>query len=234
VPFDILPLPGAGAALVGERLETAVLPHAGPVGSASLAAGRVLLAGDPLPDAAGRFAALPRAAAELDGLAALYGGATVRLAKDRFTRAELDKADLGAFRTIHLATHAEASTTSPEKCRVVLSNGETLGIDAVAKLRLDASLVVLSACRTGQGEVIPGEGVVGLGWAFLRAGARSLVASLWTVDDAAASALMVDFHRRLRTGTPPRTALAAARRAQRARTPHPAYWAPFVLVERPG
>lgn len=233
VPFDALPWPAPGAVLGDER-DVTFLPHAGAPRAASTRARRVLLAGDPTPDPEKRFGELPRSRDELASLDAIYRtAATVRLQGASFTRARLDAARPGTFDTIHLATHAEASSWSPERNRVILSGGGTLGVDAIAAMKLDRPLVVLSACRTGEGEVVPGEGVVGLTWAFLRAGTRALVVSLWSVDDSAAAMLMTDFHRGLASGMNPRVALAAARKAQRARTPHPAYWAPFVLVERP-
>lgn len=133
---------------------------------------------------------------------------------------------------MHFATHAEASSVDPGRCAVRLSRGEPLGIDAIARLDWQGDLVVLSACQSGEGEVVPGEGVVGLTWAFLRAGASEVVASLWRVDDVAASELMVAFHRELDGETDAATALARAQREVRARRGHPAYWAPFVLTLR--
>jgi len=158
-------------------------------------------------------------------------GAT--LTGDRLTGAELLGLDLSRFGTIHLATHAVASTTDPARCAVVLSGGERLGLRRLAELHLGPSLVVLSACRTGEGEVVPGEGVVGLTWAFLDAGAGAVAASLWSVEDESTAELMAAFHRRLRAGDDAVAALTAARREVAARRPHPAWWAPFVLVVRP-
>ena len=141
---------------------------------------------------------------------------------------------LGGFRTVHFATHAVASTLDPRGCGVVLSDGERLGVDEISRLRLDGALAVLSACRTGEGELIPGEGIVGLGWSFLRAGARGVVATTWAVDDEASARLMVDFHRRLKAGSDPVRALNAARRERAAAGLPPAIWGPFVIVVRPG
>ena len=107
-------------------------------------------------------------------------------------------------------------------------------IPALLLLAFAASpLVILSACRTGEGELIPGEGVVGLTWAFLRAGAQGVVASLWSVEDTATTERMVAFHRHMRDGKDPIAALAAAQREIAEQYFHPAYWAPFVLVVRP-
>ena len=108
-----------------------------------------------------------------------------------------------------------------------------LGLAEIAALDLAGSLVVLSACRTGEGELLPGQGVIGLGWAFLRAGAQGIVVSQWPVDDVAAARLMVAFHEELREGRDPIRALTLARRRSSAGNRNPGLWAPFVLVLRP-
>src|SRR5438874_3262882 len=102
-------------------------------------------------------------------------------------------------------------------------------------LRTHAELVVLSACETGLGDKVRGEGLVGLTRAFQVAGARSIVASQWTVADESTAWLMVRFHQLLRRGWDKDEALRKAM-AELARNPnhpewsHPFYWAPFVLV----
>lgn len=241
IPLGALPLPAAPGAktdgyprFLGAAYETAVLPLAGVPARERAPVAPLLLAGDPLPDASGEFPPLPLAAAELAGLRELWGDArTTRLSGAAFTPAAVTALDLASFGTIHLATHAVASTTDPERCAVYLSGGTRLGLDRIAALELGSPLVVLSACRTGEGELIPGEGVVGLGWAFLRAGARAVAASLWSVEDASAMRLMLEFHRGLDRGADAPAALLAARREVAASTPHPAYWSPFVLLLRP-
>jgi CHAT domain-containing protein len=96
--------------------------------------------------------------------------------------------------------------------------------------------VVLSACETGLGKEIHGEGIVGLTRAFLYAGAAAVVVSLWKVADASTAELMVRFHQHLRD--PLRSRSGALRRAQldlieSGAFAHPYYWAPFVLVGKP-
>ena len=115
----------------------------------------------------------------------------------------------------------------------MLSRGESVGLDQVATLSLDRALVVLSACRSGEGEVIPGEGVVGLGWGLMQAGAASLVLSQWSVEDESGAAFMAAFHRRLAGGNDPVAALSATQRELRRTYMHPSQWAPFVVVMRP-
>jgi CHAT domain-containing protein len=110
-------------------------------------------------------------------------------------------------------------------------------VDDILNLRLGAELVTLSACETGVGRLERGEGVLGLARAFLAAGARSVVVSLWKVNDRSTALLMERFYRPLLgRGTPREQALAQAKRALLAdrRTRSPFYWAPFVLVGASG
>ncbi|HZK78788.1 MAG TPA: CHAT domain-containing protein, partial [Gemmatimonadaceae bacterium] len=92
------------------------------------------------------------------------------------------------------------------------------------------------ACETGLGQRIRGEGTVGLPHAFLSAGARSVVVSLWRVDDRATADYMADFYRELRGGLSPAAAMLAVRRAKLGNggaASHPSQWAPFILVGMP-
>lgn len=228
LPFAALP--EDDGRFVGERAETAFLPVAGPVQTRRLDSPRILLAGDPLPDPEERFPRLPGAGDEITRLAELWGGVPVEtltgaeFAPEAFTTTELERFDV-----IHLATHAVASSLDPRRCAVVFSGGERLGFDRIAELRFRGATVLLSACRTGEGEAIPGQGVVGLGSAFLYAGAGALAVSLWQVPDETAEALMIDLHRELRAGADAVTALSRAGRRRKAETWHPAFWAPFVI-----
>jgi CHAT domain-containing protein len=102
----------------------------------------------------------------------------------------------------------------------------------VLDLRFDADLVVLSACDTARGHIGAGEGVIGLSWAFLVAGCRTLVVAQMPAETKSTAALMVEFHRRLREGISPAAALQQAQLALRRdpRFAHPFYWAPFVVI----
>jgi CHAT domain-containing protein len=139
----------------------------------------------------------------------------------------------GGFRYLHFATHGQFDASTPLQSALFLSKeGEDDGRLTVAKLytmRLDADLVALSACETGIGKIASGDDVIGLTRGFLYAGASTIVASLWKVDDEATSVLMTSFYERFK-GENKLVALREAQLAARAKFPHPFYWAPFQLT----
>ncbi|MEL7162890.1 MAG: CHAT domain-containing protein [Bacteroidota bacterium] len=134
---------------------------------------------------------------------------------------------------IHFATHAISSTVDGLNSRIYLNdgNGEPAYItaDDIGRQTLNADLVTLSACETGGGSQNILEGTIGLTKAFLAAGARSVVASNWAVDDFATAELMQYFYAALRQGKTPDRALQDARREYLTKHPdaHPAKWAAF-------
>lgn len=143
---------------------------------------------------------------------------------------------------LHLACHGFVDERFPMESGLALAidpghrdaedNGLLQAWEIFEHLHLDADLVTLSACDTGLGQEDAGEGLLGLTWAFLYAGADSVLASLWSVSDASTAKLMARFYRELSTGVPEAEAL---RRAQLTLLDDPAtrspfYWAPFHLV----
>jgi len=137
------------------------------------------------------------------------------------------------FRFIHFATHGQFEADAPLRSALLLapdaeSNG-LLTLDKLYFMRLDADLVTLSACETGLGKVVNGDDVVGLTRGFLYAGSRSIVTSLWKVDDLATSHLMTGFYSRLKDADK-RDALRSAMLETRSKYPHPFYWAAFQLT----
>ena len=148
---------------------------------------------------------------------------------------------IAGYRVVHFATHALLDDKRPQLSGLVLSllneRGEArdgfLRLYDVYNLNLSAELVVLSACRTGIGKRVRGEGLVGLTRGFMYAGAGRVVASLWKVDDEATAALMKNFYRRLlRERVPAATALRLAKldlMRAREQWQSPYYWAGFIL-----
>ena len=139
----------------------------------------------------------------------------------------------GQFAYLHLATHGHFASESPLRSGLWLAkdadNDGLLSVEELYSLHLNADLVTLSACETGLSKVSNGDDLVGLARGFLYAGSRAIVASLWSVDDAATSSLMSVFYANLaKTGA--REALRQAQRQTRARYPHPFYWAAFELT----
>ncbi len=233
IPFVALPDPASPSEPLGARREIALMPYAGAPPRWSAERGPVLLAGAPRFEAASSWRELPWSAYELSHLRTLLGDSNSTLiTADAFTAQSLLDASLHKFRTIHLATHAVASTLDPTECGIIASHDERLGIDRVMRLPLTDALVVLSACRTGEGEAIPGQGIVGLTWATMLAGARGVIASQWSVDDAASARLMLALHRQLKAGIDPVHALALAQREIRATQKSPAIWAAHMVIVR--
>lgn len=150
------------------------------------------------------------------------------------------KGGLDGYHIVHFATHGVINCQHPELSGIVLSmlneRGEHengfLQLHDIYGLKLSADLVVLSACSTGLGKDIRGEGLVGLTQGFLHVGAKSVVTSLWRVDDRASAELMRHFYRAMfQEGLPPAAALRDAKKAmwREKRWHSPYYWAAFVL-----
>jgi len=137
------------------------------------------------------------------------------------------------FRYVHFATHGQFDSDAPLRSALLLAgdseNDGRLSVDKLYSMRMDADLVTLSACETGLGKVASGDDVVGLTRGFLYAGSRSVVASLWKVDDLATAQLMTDFYEGLKK-TGKREALRAAQLNTKRKYSHPYYWASFQLT----
>jgi CHAT domain-containing protein/Tfp pilus assembly protein PilF len=181
------------------------------------------------------FTTLRYADEEARSVAKLYH--TRPLATGRATRAEFLKR-ASAYNVLHIAAHAELNSTSPLFSRILLSadKDDSGAIEVREVYGMDLTrtdLVALSACETQLGAQSKGDDVVGLNRAFIYAGASSVIASLWTVDDEATSLLMKVFYSHLKQGRSKAAALQAAQTATRKKYPHPYYWAAFVLTGDP-
>jgi CHAT domain-containing protein len=143
-------------------------------------------------------------------------------------------------RILHIATH-NLVLAHPDLSGLVLSRYDErgrpvdsfLGVQEIYGLELSADLVVLSACGTGLGREVRGEGVVGLARAFLHSGAQRVVVSLWNVRERDTSELMTRFYRELRGGLPAAAALRSAQASMMSDGYRPRSWAGFVLHGEP-
>ncbi len=163
-------------------------------------------------------------AEELEAVAAFFPRDRRTVMRDPATADLL--AALPRAGVIHLSSHGVFRDDNPAFSNLSTGDG-ALFLDDVLKVRLRASLVVLSACNTGRVFTGGGEDLSGVAHGFLAAGASGLVASLWRVHDRATRELMEAFYRELTGGADPAEALAAARRSIRERWGHPAFWGGF-------
>jgi len=147
------------------------------------------------------------------------------------TRARLLKEAAGA-ELLHVASHGRFDEEAPLLSALELADGE-LPLVQVLGLKLKAELVILSSCESGLGQLDGADGVLGLQAAFLLAGARRVIASLWRVSDLGSALLMKHVARRLAKGEPPEAALRGGQLEVRRRYPHPAFWAGFRLDGAP-
>jgi CHAT domain-containing protein len=145
--------------------------------------------------------------------------------------------DLSTARRIHFATHGLISERQPQLSGLVLTLDNDPAEDGLLQMReifnlkLNAELVVLSACETGLGKEMKGEGVIGLTRAFQYAGASNVVVSLWRVADRSTADLMIDFYRHMQSGLDKAPALRRAKlqMIEGGTFSHPYYWAAFVM-----
>jgi CHAT domain-containing protein len=147
--------------------------------------------------------------------------------------------ELKKFNYIHFATHGFIDVAKPELSSLVLTKNISSEEDGylqateIYNLKLNADLVVLSACQTGLGKLVRGEGMVGLTRAFMYAGTPTVLVSLWSVSDLSTATLMGEFYRNLVKEKLSKT--DALRKAQltllgNEKFAHPFYWAPFIIV----
>jgi CHAT domain-containing protein len=195
----------------------------------------LLVLGDPVPPDP-KFPVLPFAGREVASIAVLFEpGNRLIHTGSRAVPSAYRGADPKRFAYIHLAAHAQANPVVPLDSAVVLSAaaGEyKLYARDIFAVPLNAELVTLSTCRSAGARTFSGEGLVGLSWAFLSAGAKRVVGGLWPVEDASTAELMTGLYRRLATGEEPAAALRQAKLAMlHSDTAYrkPYYWAPFVI-----
>jgi len=173
-------------------------------------------------------------------LAVARNGSNLKALDFRANREIATSGELSKYRYVHFATHGYLDTTRAGLSAIVLSLYDAQGkpqdgflrTHDVYNLKLPAELVVLSACETGLGKDVQGEGLEGLTRGFMYAGARRVIVSLWNVNDKATASLMQRLYAgMLRDGKTPAAALRAAQieMLRTAQWQSPYYWAPFVM-----
>jgi CHAT domain-containing protein/Tfp pilus assembly protein PilF len=237
--FETLPDPEDPSRYLIERATISIAPSLGMLtgahAEAANAAKSILLIGDPDP-AVEEYPRLPFAAKEIALIEQHFPTeGSVVIEGSRADPASYRDSDPARFSFIHFAAHAAANRESPLDSALILSrrdSGYALSARDVMNVPLRAELVTLSACRSAGARTYSGEGLVGLSWAFLRAGARNVVAGLWDVNDMSTAMLMSDFYAQLMRGSKPADALREAKLQlvhSTAAYRKPFYWAPFQL-----
>ena len=177
---------------------------------------------------------------EAEAILATVPEGTIMLAEGFDATPDMINGRIGDYQVLHFATHALVDAEHPELSGIVLSMVDRNGIEQnglmslrdIYTLDLSAQLTVLSGCQTGLGQDVKGEGLVGLTHSFMSAGSKTVISSLWKVDDLATTTLMTYFYDGLlRQGMPTAAALRSAklRMKQDKRWSAPYYWAGFTL-----
>ena len=169
----------------------------------------------------------PRITHEIQSLRKVFPAA-VAFAGESATTEALRQNSAGVD-VVHLACHGQFRADNPLFSALHLAAGSFTVRDAYG-LKLDRALVTLSACETGANVIAPGDELIGLARGFFSAGARSVLLSLWMVDDETTEQMMVDFYQETRSGRSLSASLRAAQLKVLEEKPHPFFWSPFVLV----
>jgi|GEM_PF-3422170 len=193
---------------------------------------------------------LPFSGMEGDWMKSYFPGEVDLLSGEMATESYIAGADLGKYSLLHFATHGIVDDVNPRLSRIVLSapgpaeqqfDGQ-LSVSEIYELDLSSDLVVLSACNTGLGRLIDGEGILGFQRAFLQAGSGSVAVTLWSVEDRSTAMLMRSFYQNLnrldsasRAENKQLDYAAALRKARleminRPGFNHPNQWAAFILT----
>lgn len=189
-----------------------------------------------------KYPELPKAAAQMESVSRHFPSTAERIfAREQATPAAYLDSHPEQFSTIHFVAHGTASRLSPLDSAIVLSKSAASSSNADDSFKLyardiithplHADLVTISACYGAGERAYSGEGLVGLSWAFLRAGAHNVVAALWEASDASTEQLMDKFYDELDKGSSPDAALRTAKLSllHSSGFHNPFYWAPFQL-----
>ena len=187
----------------------------------------LLALGDPIINEKG-WSKLPSSRHEVEKIVAQFPDSLpkISLLGEKATRDAVIERDLRGY-ILHFATHAESA--SPQHTRLLLTNGDLTYNDILTLNIKNAPVVVLSACRTGIGELLSGDHMYSLADAFLSAQAQSVVYSIWLVDDASTATLMTAFYESFNQVADSSRALAQAQRTMIEKGFLPKHWAGFVV-----
>jgi len=182
-----------------------------------------------------RYPELPKAQDQMEKVSSHFQGNRIQtLRRDQATPTAYAASRPEQFSYIHFVAHGTASRLSPLDSAIILSKsgdgGDSFKLYAreIIQHPLKAKLVTISSCYGAGDRAYTGEGLVGLSWAFLRAGAHSVVAALWEATDVSTEKLMDNFYEQIARGIPPESALRNAKLAILHSEFHsPFYWAPF-------
>jgi CHAT domain-containing protein/uncharacterized protein HemY len=192
---------------------------------------------------------LPEAEREVTSIAKSFGPRGGKIVIGRDASEKTFKALAPTYSVIHLATHGVIDNRQPLYSHLLLTKTEgdsqndgLLEAREVLDMNLNADLAVLSACETANGKIAPGEGVIGMSWAFFVAGTRSMLVSQWKVNSASTSELMVNFYKYLSSNHASPNDGNKACALREAVLPmlrndsyrHPFFWASFVMIGEVG
>ncbi len=227
-----------GDLIVSSAPSLAMLGAAEPLGRANR---KILLIGNPVsPDQ--DFPSLPFFGLEMTRIEGHFSSSDISaLAGQQATPAAYLASDPRSYTYIHFVSHAVASLTSPLDSAIILSNpagredSYKLYAREIIQRPIHAQLVTISACYGSGTRTYAGEGLVGLSWAFLNAGAQRVIGALWEVSDDSTPRLMDQLYQGITTGDSPAVALRNAKLSllhSQSRFSAPFYWAPFQLYSR--
>jgi CHAT domain-containing protein len=181
---------------------------------------------------------LPEAEAEVNSIASSFNPTHRRVLIGREATEKTFRSLASTYSTIHLATHGIIDNRQPLYSHLLLTKSEgdpendgLLEAREIMNMNLQADLAVLSACETANGSISPGEGVVGMSWAFFVAGTRSMLVSQWKVNSQSTSQLMMNFYQPNQANNKAVALQQSALRLMKDQQyRHPFYWAGFVLI----
>ena len=188
------------------------------------------------------YSELPESKLEVEGISNLFEmknlSSSIFISDD--AKEEVIKSDdMSSYNFLHIATHGFINEEKPKFSGIIFTNKNNspeedgvLYSSEIYNLNLKADLVVLSACETGLGKIVRGEGIIGLTRGFIYSGTRNIVVSLWQVADKSTSELMIEFYKNILDGKNYSSALREAKLKliKEGTYSYPLEWSPFVLI----